>query len=487
MASLSDLVDIAVDVHKKDAARLRQYDDYSRGLQAAPYGARGHSDEFRALAKRAVTNWIGLAVNIPVQMSIIEGYRVREDADPPEWDAFRGNRLAKKQAAFHHAAGVFGHSFAEVEWPKPGRVVNGHPLPLVRGLPTTRTVALYDDPFGDRFPVFALRFDQGVDARSGEGEATAWDAENKMRLSWDTTGGERKVKVLSKVPHGFPVVPIVRWVVSMDLEGRTTGLVEPLIKPQDDANQAKFDLSVTRNFSSYKIRTASGLEGEPVIDPQTGEQLLDEATGEPIYQAPEIGPDKFLVSEDEQTKFGTLDETPLDGFIASLNQSVEQFAAVAQIPPHALQGRMANLSAEALVAAEEQLMRHVGALQRSWGDTWTSLFQLIAYAQGNPDALDDFTGRVRWRDMRARAMGEMVDALGKGAQMLQIPPEGLWKMFPGADASVLQEWRDLAASAPPVETTEAGNALNLSRNLTGMATRASRSSVSGVSPSRRLV
>lgn len=483
MASLDDLVKIAVDVHSKDAGRLKLLDDYSRGAQASPYGARGHSDEFRALAKRSITNWTGLAVNIPCQMSIIEGYRVRDDADPPEWDAFRGNRMERKQSAFHHAASVFGHSFAEVEWPKPGRVVNGNPLPLVRGLPTTRTVALYDDPFGDRFPVFAIRFDPLHEPTAEAGEATAWDSTHKMRLSWKTDSGKRSVRVVKKAPHGFPVVPIVRWSVSMDLEGRTVGLVEPLIQPQNETNQARYDMAVTRNFSSYKIRTASGLEGEPVIDPRTGEQLLDEATGEPIYQAPEIGPDKFLVSEDDQTKFGTLDETPLDGFIESLNQSVEHFAAVAQIPPHALQGRMANLSAEALVAAEEQLMRHVGALQRSWGDTWTVLFQLIAYAQGQSDALDDYTGRVRWRDMRARAMGEMVDALGKGAQMLSIPPEALWKMFPGADAATLQEWKDLAASAPPVETTEAGNALNLSRNLAGMAARSARSSVS---PVRRL-
>lgn len=485
MASLSDLVDIAVDVHRTDAGRLKTLDDYVRGRQSSPYGARGHSDEFRALAKRAVTNWIGLAVNIPCQMSIIEGYRVRDDADPPEWDAFMGNRMERKQSAFHYAAGVFGHSFAEVEWPAAGRVVNGHPLPVVRGLPTTRTVALYDDPFGDRFPVFAIRFDAGVTGVSEHGEATAWTETEKLRLSWRTDGESRNVRVVKRAKHGFPVVPIVRWSISMDLEGRTMGLVEPLIQPQDEVNQAKFDLSVTRNFSSYKIRTASGLEGEPVIDPQTGEHLLDEATGEPLYQAPEIGPDKFLVSEDDQTKFGTLDETPLDGFISSLNQSVEQFAAVAQIPPHALQGRMANLSAEALVAAEEQLMRQVGSLQRSWGDTWTTLFQLFAFAQGQSDALDDYTGRVRWRDMRARSMGEMVDALGKGSTMLGIPQQGMWKMFPGADASTLQEWKEMAAAAPPVETTEAGNALNLSRSLAGFASQTSRTGRPTAAPVRR--
>lgn len=491
MASLDDLVDIAFSTHRRDAGQLRKFDDYARGEQASPYGARGHTDEFRALAKRAVTNWIGLAVDIPCQMSIIEGYRVRGAADPPEWEAFKGNRLDRKQYSFHHAAGVFGHSFAEVEWPKRGETASGAPLPYVRGLPTSRTVALYDDPFGDRFPVFALKFDAAVSGDSSDGEATAWTQDEKLRISWRKSGDDgRDVTVVSREKHGFPVVPIVRWVVQQDLEGRTTGLVEPLIQPQNSVNQAKYDLSVTRNFSAYKVRTASGLEGEPVLD-NDGQHVLDEATGEPLYEAPEIGPEKFIVSEDEKTKFGTLDETPLDGFIESSNQEIEQFAAVSQIPPHALQGRMANLSAEALVAAEEGLMRLVGSLQRSWGDTWATLFQLISYAQGQSDALDDHTGHVRWRDMRARAMGETVDALGKGAQMLGIPAEGLWKMFPGADAATLQDWKTLVDAAPPVEVTPEGNAMNLSRNLAGMASASARrvpgSARGTAAPQRRTV
>lgn len=456
------------------------YDDYMRGRQAEPYGARGHSDEFRALAKRSVYNWIGLAVNIPCQLSIIEGFRVREDADPPEWEAFKGNRLGSKQIAFHKASCTFGHSFAEVEWPQDGVVSSGYPLPRVRALPTTRTVALYDDPFGDAFPVFAMRLDEACSLGSSDGGATVWFGSEKMRVEWRKNGsGDRSLRVVKRVPHGFPVVPIVRWTIEQDLEGRTIGLVQPLIQPQDETNQAKFDLTVTRNFSSYKIRTASGLEGEPVLNPD-GTQMVDEVTGEPIFAAPEIGPEKFLVSEDDKTKFGTLDETPLDGFIASLNQSVEHFAAVSQIPPHALQGRMANLSAEALVAAEEQLMRLVGSLQRSWSDTWVSLFQLLAYAQGNTGALDDYTGQVRWREMRARSMSEAVDALGKAAQMLGVPAEQLWPLFPGIDAARLQEWRKAAGEAPPIELTQDGAAAHMSRALSGMTgSRSSGSSFTG--------
>lgn len=480
--SLQDLVEIAVGVYHKDLPSLKLYDQYKRGEQSAPYGARGHTEEFRALAKRSVYNWVGLAVNIPCQMSIIDGYRVRNNSDPDEFEAFKGNRMERKQLAIHEAAATYGHAFAEVEMPDDGAEnAEGVPIPSIRALPTMKMVVLYEDPFNDRFPVFAMRLDS-LPGESKDGEATVWYGPDKMRISWRNTDAGHAVQVVKSSPHGFPVIPIVRWVTFQDLEGRTCGVVQPLIQPQDEVNQGKYDLNVTRNFSAYKIRTASGLEGEPVIDPDTGEQIRDE-NGDYVFAAPEIGPEKFLVSEDDTTKFGTLDETPLDGFISSLAQSVEHFAAVSQIPPHALQGRMANLSAEALVAAEEQLMRLVGSYQRSWGDSWCILFQLVAYAQGQPGALYDFSGQIRWREMRARSIAEIVDALGKGAQMLGIPQKSLWSRFPDVDAATLQEWKEAADALPPVEQTEHGNALNMSRALTGLSTTAARSA--GTVPARR--
>src|SRR5699024_4097178 len=156
---------------------------------------------------------------------------------------FKGNRLERKQNAFHHASGVFGHSFAEVVWPENGRTASGAPLPVVKGLPTTRTVALYDDPFGDWVAVFALMFDTASTAASSEGGATVWTEREKFRIRWENKGQSGRgitVDEDSRVNHGFPVVPIVRWSIDMDLEGRTTGLVEPLIRPQDDVNQNKY-------------------------------------------------------------------------------------------------------------------------------------------------------------------------------------------------------------------------------------------------------
>ena len=155
MTRFNDLVDLAYDTHLRDRAKIEELDSYARGDQHEPYGARGHSDEFRALARRSVFNWISLAVNIPCQMSIIEGYRVRDDSDPAEWDAFVGNGMDRRQGAIHRASAVFGHSFAEVRMPD-GATYGGNPLPKIKALPTKRMVVLYDDPFNDRFPVFAM-------------------------------------------------------------------------------------------------------------------------------------------------------------------------------------------------------------------------------------------------------------------------------------------------------------------------------------------
>jgi hypothetical protein len=49
--------------------------------------------------------------------------------------------------------------------------------------------------------------------------------------------------------------------------------------------------------------------------------------------------------------------------------------------------------------------------------------------------------------MEIRSMAQAVDALGKAAQMLGIPAEGLWHQIPGVEASDVQEWHRLKDEA----------------------------------------
>jgi hypothetical protein len=151
----------------------------------------------------------------------------------------------------------------------------------------------------------------------------------------------------------------------------------------------------------------------------------------------------MLVSEAPDTKFGQLDETPLDGYLKNEDQATKNLAAIAQFPLHALIGNVSNLSAEALNALEAQFMRHLKSLQTSWGESHEELFRLIAEALGDEAGSNAFGGEVRWRDMESKAFGATLDGLGKAADMLQAPKRGLWAKIPGMTSGDLADWEAL--------------------------------------------
>jgi hypothetical protein len=85
---------------------------------------------------------------------------------------------------------------------------------------------------------------------------------------------------------------------------------------------------------------------------------------------------------------------------------------------------------------------------------------LAAVAAGDVSAADDQEAQVWWRDTEPRSIAQVVDALGKLAVMLQVPPEALWEKVPGVTRGDLDNWRMFQArerlrapQAPPTPAT----------------------------------
>src|SRR5674476_343831 len=119
---------------------------------------------------------------------------------------------------------------------------------------------------------------------------------------------------------------------------------------------------------------AAPLQKSAILDEEgrpTGETEVDlDENGEPIPLNINLNARRFLFGEDSEVRFGSLDETPLDGFINSINMSIRQLSSISQTPPHYLLGQIANLSAEALQAAETSLARKVEAFRKAFGEAW---------------------------------------------------------------------------------------------------------------------
>ncbi|MFJ8583547.1 phage portal protein [Streptomyces sp. NPDC093595] len=427
----------------RDGDRLKRIDDYLHGRHDDPYMPPQADDEYRLLARRSVSNWLPLLVGTPAQALYVDGFRSGKPAgglpapvetSSPEWEHWQRSRLDARQAAIYRGALTYGHSFTVTERGRAGQV-------RTKGLSALRTAALYEDPASDDTPYAALTV-TAWPAGDTRGRARMWDAQHEYAVTFRGLDDAKGIAVARLRRHGASECPVTRFASLVDLEGRTLGVIEPMIALQNRINQTIFDLLVAQTYASVKVRTATGMAPPIRRDPETGEPVLDE-NGNPIPLPINHNARRFLFAEDPDVKFGSLDETPLGGFIDSVDMSIRHLAAVSQTPPHHLLGQIANLSAEALLAAETALSRKIAEFRTAFGESWERVFRLAAELSGGSGS-DDYKGEVIWRDMESRSLAQAADALGKLKEQLGIPAKGLWRRVPGVTQTEYEDWEELA-------------------------------------------
>ncbi len=438
----------------EDSERLERIDLYDRGIQDEPYMPDSADDEYRLLAKRAISNWMPLIVGTPAQALYVDGFRPsRLEANAgihstKEWMHWQQSGLDSRQLAIHRGALAFGHSFTVTEKRK-GKTVT-------RGLSPLRTSALFEDAANDIAPYAALTITQyptGYGDKHVKGKARLWTAKKVHGVTFSALSGDQEVTVDGGAPHGSPECPVTRFAASIDLEGRTLGVIEPMIPLQNRINQTVFDLLVAQTYASFKVRWATGMAppvqmrmiDEAGLETDDPEAMIDlvprlDGNGNPMPVPMNHNARRFLFAEDPDTKFGSLDESPLDGFIASIDMSIRHLASVSQTPPHHLLGQIANLSAEALQAAETALARKVEEFRQAFGESWERVFRVAGAMEGQEDVFNDVAGEVLWRDMESRSLAQSADALGKLAESLEIPKRGLWERIPNVTQTEIERW-----------------------------------------------
>jgi len=423
-------IESAMKVIDMDGEDYELFSDYFAGYQTLPYVPTSATEETREILKRSTYNLMPLAVSIPAQISFVDGYRRGDVENPVEWQSVWGRcGMASKQTTIYKTSLKYGQAWVGLE-------NLGKKKPEIKLYSTRDTVGMFHDPVNDQHPVYLFTIKSRPLDKNNPGRAVYMDDKQVIQYDYNSEGEEFTIREGETVNHGLGVCPAVRYVCEMDDTGAVRGVIEPLIPMQDAINQTKFNLLVVQQFSSFKVRYAAGLLGEPRID-ANGEVLRDDE-GNILYQPIAVTPSRFLTTDDPQGKFGTLDETPLDGFIQALEMEIKHFATAGQLPPHSLLGNMSNLSAETLVAAMAQTMRFGHILKTSWGRSHEALLRLVALDLGEK-AEDDYEGEVRWRDMSDQAFPGQMDGLGKAAQMLGMPKRFLWSKFPGITHGQLEE------------------------------------------------
>jgi hypothetical protein len=399
--------------------------------------------ELKQLAELARVPWLNLVVTATAQAMYVDGYRSEldpsgpsDDADgvaamSPPWRSWLANGMDRRQTAVHRAMLAYGYAFVTV---LPGEdPMTGRSQSVIRGVSPRKAFALWDDPAEDDWPQYLMRL---VERKGDRYVVRVLDDTAVHTLQVEDTGS--KVTYLGTPEiHEAGVCPVVRFANQLDLDGRTPGEIEPHIPIAGRINKTAYDRMLTQHFNSWKVRTIAGLS-EPDDEESANRKKL------------QLRQDDMLIADDPDTKFGSLDETPLDGFIAGHRADVETLAAVSQTPTHELTGQMANLSAEALAAARASLNQKVTERQKSAGASHAQSLRLAAALEGHEEWAQDLTSRVTWQDMEIRSMSQAADALGKMATQLGVPPTALWQRVPGVEKTDVAEWIRLAEEGDPI-------------------------------------
>jgi hypothetical protein len=405
-----DLTAELVDVRGGEQPRLDRVHRYLSDEQPIPWLPAGAPNEVRQLAAMARVNVLKFVVSTQAQSLFVSGYRSMRGDEEPVWDVWQRNGMDRRQVGVHRAALGYGAAYMTV--------LPGAPVPVMRGVSPRNLTAVYGDD--DLWPTYALE-----KRRTAAGELwRLFDDTHTYWLGSDRHGGP--LQFISSEEHGLGVVPVVRFVPEDDLDGAIIGEVEPLIALQDQINITTFGLLVAQHYGAFRQRWIIGWTAE------SENQLLRASAA------------KTWTFEDhpDEVRVGEFSQTDLAGYIDSREASLRHLATVSQTPVHELLGTLANLSAEALVAARHSADRKTGEREITFGESHEQALEFAGLLIG---AAPDPAAQVRWKDTTARSLAQVADALGKISTQLGVPPEALWEMIPGVDRQDVTRWSEMRA------------------------------------------
>lgn len=423
---------------EKNHRQVIHFEKYRSSRQKLPTLPDGATDEYKGMQERSPSPWADRIVTAVTDQLYVDGFYTGDspDADEDAWRWWQANGLDHGQTVVHDDAIAYGKSYLVV---LPGETEVGESMPVAKPWGIRNTLAVYRNPASDEYPMVALH--REIEFEESGRELVRWTLlDHEAEYRFEATRGEWTWRNPEIVEHNAGRCPVVAFWNRRDAYGNHWGEIELVERIINRLDQDTFDRSVVQRFAAWAVRWATGM-----LDPENDDSLT-EAEKAAASRALEImlRVGDVLTAESTDTKFGTFDATPLDGFLAAFNQDVETLGAMSDVPPSYLLARMVEMSAEALAAAEAGLARKVMKRETSFGESWEQAWRLAAHIKGDQDRANDFEMQVKWRQLEPRFLAQAADGLGKLRTMLDLPSEVLWERIPGWTQKDVERAKQLA-------------------------------------------
>ncbi|MBM7280356.1 phage portal protein [Gordonia rubripertincta] len=416
-------------------------------------GVRGSNSDgspwaaIAGLAQKSQTNLLPLVLDIFSQSLKVDNYLSGLDpnSQPDVWEWWQRNKMDARQTGIHRTALHYGVAYATV-LPAMNPQLTDNSAAYIRGVSPRQMTALYGDrlewdprvdaPVDDDWPMMALEMNGSMVRFYDEKSVHFIGVETvpHSALGWKelTYSRASNFKYLESRAHGVGVCPVVRFEDRnlLDGEQELRGVIEPLLQVQSRIDETTFEMLVAQYYSAFVQRYVMGWM------PQSQEQALRQAVSDTWF------------FESDKVKVGQFDAADLKGYLESAASAKRDLAALGQVPAQNLGiDGISNISEATLAGLEASKDRKEAEIKTSLGESHEQVMRTCAYIVGDEEAAGDFASEVKWQDMTARTFAQVVDGLGKLAQMLNVPAEALWEDIPGWTSGRVERAKDLADSA----------------------------------------
>ena len=405
--------------------KIDRYNAYYRGEHPLKFAsaefAKFHGERYRDFSD----NWTQVVADSPVERLTVTGFLASGEtqADKDLWEVWQVNGLdSDSQLGFLGA--VTGSRCFVLVWGDPA----DPDMPVVTFEDASQSIVAYEPGSRVRRRAALKRWQDG-----NEDYATLYlphevwkfcrplqqqdkspqeaDVDEAIKAWKPRDMGEREP---NPQPNPMGVVPMVELPNKPMLVDEPMSDVAGTVAMQDAINLLWAQLFTASDYASFPQRVVLGAE-RPMLP------KLNSA-GEIVGKQP-MDLDKFQIDRvawitGKDARIAEWQAANLAMYTGIIEVAVGHLAAQTRTPQHYLIGKMANLSADALLAAETGLVQRVDEKKLWFGQGLREVARLIALAKGeDAKARALRAGRVLWADSESRSQAQMADALLKLKQL----------------------------------------------------------------------
>lgn len=404
---------------------VKQRLDYYQGAHKLAYASPEFSSYFGSQFEGFSDNWCAPVVESPAERMNLLGIRLGDERSVDKelataWRAAGGERGSSEAfvvmlAASRAFATVWGDEDDNptIDWERPDQaIIRYDPDRRKR----THALKLWRDEKKEYATVYTpesvwkFERDSFVDGRTQAGVI--------LPVSAASIGGWKPRQPSTDdtwpIPNPMGVVPMVELRNQTLLDDNPMSDIDGVSAMQDAINLVWAYLMNALDYASLPQRIVTGADMPtlPVLNKE------GQVIGRKPVELDQLVRDRILWVPSPNAKTSEWTAANLAVFSDVIERAIEHIAAQTRTPPHYLIGKIQNVAAEALTAAETGLVSKTNERVTYVTPELRELQGLVALAMGDEaKALACRSGVLHWSDIQFRALSQKVDALVKARQM----------------------------------------------------------------------